>query len=48
MKRTKLLAAIMTTAIAVTGAVCAAGAEGIPDGDIRSGRIPGDREDTDR
>ena len=39
MKRTKLLAAIMTTAIAVTGAVCAAGAEGIPAEDLKVGAI---------
>ena len=39
MKCTKLLAAIMTTAIAVTGAVCAAGAEGIPAEDLKVGAI---------
>ena len=39
MKRTKLFAAIMTTAIAVTGAVCAAGAEGIPAEDLKVGAI---------
>ena len=34
MKRTKLLAMVMTTAIAATGAVCAANAEGIPAEDL--------------
>lgn len=39
MKRTKLLAMVMTTAIAATGAVCAANAEGIPAEDLKVGAI---------
>ena len=39
MKRTKLLAVLMTTAIAATGAVCAADAEGIAAEDLKVGAI---------
>lgn len=39
MKHTKLLAVLMTTAVAVTGAVCAVNAEGIAPEDLKIGAI---------